>query len=163
MTEILSLISLILHVVDKVRGIGDEIEQAGRQASRLVSRLAALEAPLRAVKDDTKLLSSAESLRQLLLIAQDSHEFLAQYARSGRMHRTLNRKNNSSRFAELCGTLTEGVQALQLDIAVDAWAKEDNTDRLADIEGMVDWMEAMERTRQDNHRELVDLLKVHNL
>ena len=79
------------------------------------------------------------------------------------MHRTLNRKNNSSRFAELCGTLTEVVQALQLDIAVDAWAKEDNTDRLADIEGMVDWMEAMERTRQDNHRELVDLLKVHNL
>ncbi|CAN0401680.1 unnamed protein product [Ectocarpus sp. 13 AM-2016] len=51
------------------------------------------------------------------------------------------------------------MQALQLEVAVDTWAKEDASDRLEDLEHMVDMMERMERNRTDNHAEVMGVLK----
>ncbi|CAN0566632.1 unnamed protein product, partial [Ectocarpus sp. 12 AP-2014] len=51
------------------------------------------------------------------------------------------------------------MQALQLEVAVDTWAKEDASDRLEDLEQMVDMMERMERNRTDNHAEVMGVLK----
>lgn len=72
----------------------------------------------------------------------------------------MKRKANAAKFTQLGVILTEGMQALQLDVAVDAWAKEDASDRLEDLENMVDMIERMERTHTDNHTEVMGVLKV---
>lgn len=52
------------------------------------------------------------------------------------------------------------MNALQLDVAVDAWAREDASDRLEDLENMLDMMELMERNRTDTSTKFTGVLKV---
>ncbi|CAN0518413.1 unnamed protein product, partial [Ectocarpus sp. 12 AP-2014] len=73
--------------------------------------------------------------------------------------RGLKRRANAAEFTQLGVILTEGMQALQLEVAVDTWAKEDALDRVEDLEHMVDMMERMERNRTDNHAEVMGVLK----
>lgn len=151
--------ALILHVVAKIRDIAESIKETDRQASRLFKRITAIEPPVLAVRQGTKL-STSESLRQLLATAEDIQRFLKEYARTGKVGRALKRKANAEKFTRLGVTLTESMQALQIDVTVDAWAKEDATDRLDDLENMMDFVEGMERNRVGDHKEVMRALKV---
>eukprot|EP00903_Cladosiphon_okamuranus_P009162 g8755.t1 len=149
---------VILRVVAKIRDVAQGIKENDRQARRLFKRVLAVEPPVLAVREGTKL-SSSEALRQLLATVEKIRNFLRGYAQTPKFNRALKRKANADKFTELGIILTEGMQALQLDVAVDAWAKEDASDRLADLENMVDMMERMERSRTDNHAEVMSVLK----
>ncbi|CAM9780862.1 unnamed protein product, partial [Ectocarpus sp. 13 AM-2016] len=149
---------VILHVVAEIRDVAENIRENDRQARRLFERVMAIEPPVLAVQDGTKM-SSSESLRQLLTILEKIRNFLEGYARTTKFNRALKRKANADKFTQLGVILTEGMQALQLDVAVDTWAKEDASDRLEDLEHMVDMMEGMERNRTDNHAEVMGVLK----
>ncbi|CAM9480272.1 unnamed protein product [Ectocarpus sp. 6 AP-2014] len=148
----------VLRVVADIRNVAESIQQNDRQAWRLSDRVTAIESPVLAVKEGSKI-SSSESLHQLLLAVEEIRNFLEGYARTTNFNRALKRKANADNFAKLSVMLTEGMQALQLDIAVDAWAKEDASDRLDDLENMVDIMERMELNRTDNHDEVIGVLK----
>ncbi|CAN0068607.1 unnamed protein product, partial [Ectocarpus sp. 12 AP-2014] len=149
---------VLLQVVAEIRDVAKGIEENDRQACRLSKRVLAIEPPVLAVHEGTKM-SSSESLRQLLATVEKIRNFLGGYARTSKFNRALKRKANADKFTQLGVILTEGMQALQLDVAVDAWAKEDASDRLADLENMVDMMERMERSRTDNHAEVMGVLK----
>ncbi|CAM9459957.1 unnamed protein product, partial [Ectocarpus sp. 12 AP-2014] len=138
----------ILRVVAEIRNVAERIKENDRQARRLSDSVTAIESPVIAVKDGSKI-SSSESLRQLLLAVEEIRNFLEGYARTTHFNRALKRKANADNFAKLSVMLIEGMQALQLDNAVDAWAKEDASDRLDDLKNMVDIMERMERNRTD--------------
>lgn len=150
---------VILRVVEEIRDVAEGIKENDRQARRLLKRAMAIEAPVLAVQNGTKM-SSSESLRQLLATVEEIRNFLEGYARTTKLHRALKRKSNAAKFTQLGVNLTEGMQALQLEVAVDTWAKEDASDRLEDLENMVDMMETMERNRTENHAEVMDVLKV---
>ncbi|CAN0096500.1 unnamed protein product [Ectocarpus sp. 12 AP-2014] len=149
---------VILRVVAKIRDVAEGIKENDRQACRLFKRVMAIEPPVLAVQEGTKL-SSSESLRQLLGTVEEIWNFLEGYARTTKFNRALQRKANADKFTQLGVILTEGMQALQLDVAVDAWATEDASDRLEDLEIMVDILERMERNRTDNHAEVMGVLK----
>lgn len=151
---------VILRVVAEIRDVAEGIKENDRQACRLFKRVTAIEPPVLAVKQGTTL-SSSESLRQILATVEKIRNFLEGYARTTNFNRALKRKANADKFTQLGVILTEGMQALQLDVAVDAWAKEDSSDRLDDLENMVDMMERMERNRTDNHAEVMGVLKVN--
>ena len=148
-----------LQVVGEIRDVAEGVKENDRQAGRLSERVLVVEPSLLAVREGSKL-SSAESLRQLLETLTAIRDFLAEYARMSKFNRALKRKGNADTFTNLGDSLTEGMQALQLDVAVDAWAKEDAADRLEDLETMVDMMERMEHKRTDNHAEVMGVLKV---
>ncbi|CAN0045546.1 unnamed protein product, partial [Ectocarpus sp. 12 AP-2014] len=149
---------VILHVVAEIRDVAENIRENDRQARRVFERVMAIEPPVLAVQDGTEM-SSSESLRQLLTTLEKIRNFLEGYARTTKFNRALKRKANADKFTQLGVILTEGMQALQLDVAVDTWAKEDASDRLEDLEHMVDMMEGMERNRTDNHAEVMGVLK----
>lgn len=145
----------ILRVVAEIHDIAEGIEENDRQARRLFKRVTAIEPPVLAVREGTRL-SSSESLRQLLATVKEIRHFLHRHARTTKFNRAVNRKTYAAKFTQLGAILTEGMQALQLDVAVDAWAKEDASDRLEELESMMDMLERMERNRTDNHAELRD-------
>ncbi|CAB1106627.1 unnamed protein product [Ectocarpus sp. CCAP 1310/34] len=147
---------VILHVVDEIRKVAEGTRENDRQA--LFKRVLAVQPPVLAVREGTKL-SSSEALRQLLATVEKIRNFLGGYAQTSKFNRALKRKANADQFTQLGDILTEEVQALQLDVAVDAWAKEDASDRLADLDNMVDTMERMERSRTDNHAEVMSVLQ----
>lgn len=130
---------VVVRVVAEIRDIAKGIEENDRQACRLSKRVLAIEPPVLAVQKGTKL-SSAESLRQLLVAVEKIRNFLAQYARTTKLNRALNRKANAADFAQLGAILTEGMQALQVDVAVDVWANEDASDRVEEFESMMDML-----------------------
>lgn len=150
---------VILRVVSEIRDVAEGIRENDRQARRLFKRVLAIEPPVLAVKEGTKMYSS-ESLRQLLAIVEKIQNYLQGYARTTTLPRALKRKAHAAKFTQLGVILSEGMQALQLDVAVDAWAKEDASDRLEDLEHMVDTLERMERKHTDNHAEVMGALKV---
>lgn len=87
--------------------------------------------------------------------------FSGAYARTTKFNRALKRRYNGAKFTQLGANLTEGMQALQLDVAVDSWAKEDESDRLEELENMMDMLERMEeRNRTDIQAEIMGVLKV---
>lgn len=135
-------------------------KETDRQASRLLKRVTAIEAPLLAVKQGTKL-SSSESLRQLLATVEKAHGLLAEYTLTGKITRALKRKEYADKFRYLGVILTEGMLALHLDVAVETWAREDATDRLDDLEHMMELVEEMEHNRRGNHNEVMAALKVN--
>lgn len=149
----------ILRVVSEIRDLAEGIKENDRQASRLIKRVTAVEAPVLAVKQGTRL-SSSESLRQLLATVKKIRDFLDKYARTRKIDRALRRKPNAEKFTRLGAILTEGMQALQLDVAVDMWAKEDASDRMDDLENMLDAVEIMQRNQTGNHAEIMGALKV---
>ncbi|CAM9933872.1 unnamed protein product, partial [Ectocarpus fasciculatus] len=149
---------LVLRAAAEIRDIAKNIKENDRQACRLLERVKAVEPAVLAVKQGTKT-SSPESLRQLLATVEMIRNFLEGYARMSNFNRALKRKSNASEFTQFGVLLTEGVQALSLDVAVDAWAKEDAADRLHDLENMVDIMERMERNRTENHAQILGLLE----
>ncbi|CAM9372533.1 unnamed protein product [Ectocarpus sp. 8 AP-2014] len=104
-------------------------------------------------------MSSSESLHQLLTAVEKIRIFLEGSARTTKFNRGLKRRANAAEFTQLGVILTEGMRALQLEVAVDTWAKEDASDRLENLEHMVDMMERMERNRTDNHAEVMGVLK----
>ncbi|CAB1099821.1 unnamed protein product [Ectocarpus sp. CCAP 1310/34] len=148
----------VLRVVTEIRNVAERIKENDRQARRLSDRVTAIEPPVIAVKKGSKM-SSSESLHRLLFAVEEIRNFLEGYARTTNFNRALKRKANADSFAKLSVMLTEGMQALQLDIAVDAWATEDASDRLDDLENMMDIMERMESNRTDNHAEVMGVLK----
>lgn len=154
------IIVLLVRAVHKICEIAEEIEETDKQACRLVERLKAVEAPVGAVKVREKL-RSAESLKQLLKTLEESYTFLAMYKQTSKTQRTLQRKTNTGTFARLGDTLTQCMDALQLNISVDAWAKEDEVDRMEDLERIMGWMEDMKRTREGDQQEIVCLLQVN--
>lgn len=150
---------VVLRVVAEIRDVAEGIKENDRQACRLCERVMAIEPPVLAVQAGTKL-SSSESLRQLLATVETIRNFLEGYTRTTKFNRALKRKENAAEFTQLRAVLTEGIHALHPDVAVDTWAKEDASDRLEDLENMVDMMEIMERNRTDNHAEVMGVLKV---
>lgn len=150
---------VILRVVAEIRDVAEGIRENDRQACRLFKRVLSIESPVLAVQEGTKM-SSSESLSQLLATVKKIRKFLKGYARTTRFDRALKRKTNAAKFTQLGVTLTEGMKALQLDVALDTWAKEDASDRLEELEYMVDMMETMDRNRTDNHAEVMVVLKV---
>ncbi|CAN0184565.1 unnamed protein product, partial [Ectocarpus sp. 8 AP-2014] len=148
---------VILRVVSEIRDVAEGIRENDRQARRLFKRVLAIEPPVLAVKEGTKM-SSSESLRQLLAIVEKIRKFLEGYAQTTKFNRALKRKAYAAKFAQLGVILSEEMQALHLDVAVDAWAKEDASDRLEDLEHMVDTLERMEQKHTDNHAEVMGVL-----
>ncbi|CAN0288182.1 unnamed protein product, partial [Ectocarpus sp. 6 AP-2014] len=149
---------IVLGVMAQIRDFAKDIKENDRQACRLIERVKAIEPAVLAVKQGTNM-SSSESLRQLLGTVEMIRNFLGGYARMSNFNRALKRKSNASEFTQFGIHINEGVQALSLDIAVDAWVKEDAADRLDDLENMVDIMERMERNRTENHAEILGVLK----
>ena len=153
------VVMFILQVVDEVRDVAEGLKENDRQACRLSERVLAVEHPVRNIHEGKKL-SSAESLRQLSETLTESRNFLVEYARTSKFTRVLRRKENVDKFTQLGGSLTEGVQALQLDVTVEGWAKEDAADRQEDLKNVMEMMERMERERTDNHAEIMSVLRV---
>lgn len=151
---------IILQVVAAIHEIAKDIKENDRQAHRLFERVTAIEPAVLAVKNGKKLLFSSESLGQLLETVDRIRNFLDGYARTTKINRALKRKSNAARFTDFGVVLSEGMQVLQLDVAVDVWAKEDASDRLEDLENLIDMMEELERKRTDNHAEVMGALKV---
>ncbi|CAN0541870.1 unnamed protein product, partial [Ectocarpus sp. 12 AP-2014] len=149
---------IVLGVMAQIRDFAKDIKENDRQACRLIERVKAVEPAVLAVKQGTNT-SSSDSLRQLLATVEMIRNFLEGYAQMSKFNRALKRKSHASEFTQFGVLLTEGVQALSLDVAVDAWAKEDAADRLDDLENMVDIMERMERNRTENHAEILGVLK----
>lgn len=150
----------ILQVVAEIYEIGEGIKENNRQARRLFERVAAIEPAVLAVKQGRRRLSS-ESLRQLLEAFETIRNFLDGYARTTKITRAWARKSNAAKFTDFGVALSEQVQALQLDVAVDSWAREDASDRVEDLENLIGMMDNMERRRTDNHAEVMRALKVN--
>ncbi|CBJ34024.1 protein kinase, TKL group [Ectocarpus siliculosus] len=149
---------IVLGVMAQIRDIVKDIKENDRQACRLIERVKAIQPAVLAVKQGTNT-SSSDSLSQLLATVDMIRNFLEGYAQMSKFNRALKRKANASEFTQFGVLLTEGVQTLSLDVAVDAWAKEDAADRLDDLENMVDIMERMERNRTENQAEILGVLK----
>lgn len=154
---------IILKVVIEIRHVAQDIEENDRQACRLSKRVTNIEAPMRAVRAGSKVYPR-ESLCQLLKTMEDIQTFLKGYARTTKFKRALKRRENAAEFWHLGATLTDGMLALQLDVAMDAWAKEDDSDRLKDAESMhlilVDTMERQHDTTERHHAEVMANFKV---
>eukprot|EP00752_Nemacystus_decipiens_P017025 g15243.t1 len=148
----------VLHVVAAIHDVAKDIKEADRQAWRLFERVTAIEPAVVAVKYGKKRLSS-DSLRQLLETVEKIRNFLDEYAQTTKLNRALKRKSNATKFTDFGAMLSEGMQGLHLDVAVDAWANEDASDRLQDLENLIDVMEEMERRRTGNHAEVMGALK----
>eukprot|EP00903_Cladosiphon_okamuranus_P009442 g9002.t1 len=82
--------------------------------------------------------------------------FLEEYARTMIVNRFRKRNSHANRFTQLDASLTEGMQALQLDVAVDAWATEGASDRLQDLDFFMAMMERMEFNITQNHAEVME-------
>ncbi|CAN0144028.1 unnamed protein product, partial [Ectocarpus sp. 13 AM-2016] len=149
---------IVLGVMAQIRDFAKGIKENDRQACRLIERVKAIEPAVLTVKQGTNT-SSSDSLRQLLATVEMIRNFLEGYAQMSKFNRALKRKSRASEFTQFGVFLTEGVQALSLDVAVDTWAKEDAADRLDDLENMVDIIERMERNRTENHAEILGVLK----
>lgn len=149
----------ILQVVAEIYEIAEGIKENNRQARRLLERVEAIEPAVLTVKRGRRRLSS-ESLRQLLETFEAIRNFLDGFARTTKISRAWARKSNAAKFTDFGAALSEGVQALQLDVAVDSWAKEDASDRVEDLENLIGMMESMEHKRTDNHAEIMRALKV---
>ncbi|CAB1105815.1 unnamed protein product [Ectocarpus sp. CCAP 1310/34] len=149
---------VVLRVLAEVRDVAEDVMENDRQACRLLKRALAIEAPVLAVQNGTSL-TSADSLRQLLTTVEKIRNFLEEYARMTKFNRALNRRSNAAEFMRLGLNLTEGMQALHLEVAVDVWAKEDASDRQEDIENMLDMMETVKRNQTDKHAEVMNVLK----
>eukprot|EP00752_Nemacystus_decipiens_P006589 g5930.t1 len=122
----------ILQVVVEIRDVTDGIQENDEQARRLSERVKGIQPAVLAVKNGRKRLSS-ESLRQVLETVENIRNFLDEYARMTKLTRVWKRKSNAAKFKEFRTDLSDGRQALQLDVVVDTWAKEDASDRLEDI------------------------------
>lgn len=154
------IVVLILKVVAQIHEIAKEVKETDRQALRLLERLSAIETPLQAVIQGTKL-NSSESLNQLLRTVEKAKDFFKEYTQTGRFTRARKRKENADNFKDLGSNLTEGIQALQLDVAVDTWAQQDALDRSEDLEYMMGLLEEMEQNRSGDHNEIMTVLKVN--
>lgn len=86
---------------------------------------AAVEPIVVALEEGQKRVSSAESLRQLLQTVEEVLDFLKGCARSTKINRALKRKSHGAIFANLTALVTEGMHALELDVAVGVWENED--------------------------------------
>ncbi|CAN0566627.1 unnamed protein product, partial [Ectocarpus sp. 12 AP-2014] len=88
---------VILRVVAEIRDVANDIEENDRQAGRLFKRVLAIEPPVLAVQEGTKM-SSSEALHQLLTAVEKIRFFLEGYARTTKFNRGLKRRANASEF-----------------------------------------------------------------
>lgn len=149
----------ILQVLVEVRDVAEGIQENDEQARRLSERVIAIEPTVLAVKNGQKRLSP-ESLRQLLETVEKIKAFLDGYKRTTKLTRVWKRRSNAGKFKDFSFELSEGRQALQLDVLVDVWAKEDASDRLGDIENLKDEMKRKQRNSTDNRAEFTRAVKV---
>lgn len=145
----------ILQVVAEIRDVAKSMKETSLQANRLSDRVLAVEPPVRAVHEGTSLYSS-ESLHQLSETLTKIRSFLQEYAGASIGNRFRKRKSYANKFTQLGASLTEGMQALQLDVAVDTWANEDASDRLQDLNHLQDMMERIELKLTEEHAEVMD-------
>ena len=149
----------ILQVLVEIRDVADGIQENDEQARRLSERVKAIQPAVLAVKNGQRRLSS-QSLRQVLDTVKQIRNFLDEYARTTKLNRVWKRKSNAAKFKDFSYDLSDGRQALQLDVVVDTWAKEDASDRLVDIEHLKDAMKKKERNSIDNRAEFTRAVKV---
>lgn len=149
----------ILQVLVEIHDVAEGIQENDTQARRLSERVKAIQPPVLAVKNGQKRLSS-ESLRQVLETVRKIRNFLDEYARTTKLTRVWKRKSNAGKFKDFSDDLADGRQALQLDVVVDTWAKEDASDRLGEIEHLKDAMKRKERNSTDNRAEFTRAVKV---
>ncbi|CAB1111401.1 unnamed protein product [Ectocarpus sp. CCAP 1310/34] len=151
----------VLQVVAEIRGVAEGIQENDEQAHRLSERVKAIQPGVLAVKNGKRGVSP-ESLRQLFEALEAIRNFLHGYARSNFLNRVWRRRSNASRFRAFSHDLTEGMQALQMDVLVDVWAKQDVSDRLEDIANLKHAMRIGERNsnnRAEFSRALTELEK----
>lgn len=144
----------VLQVVAEICDVAESMKDNSKQASRLSERVQAVEPPVRAVHEGTRLYS-AEALRQLWATLTDIRMYLEEYASANIVDWARKRKSYAKTFTQLNASLTEGMQALQLHVAVDAWANEDASDRRQDRNHLEAMMERMELRLTEDHAEVV--------
>ncbi|CAM9787007.1 unnamed protein product [Ectocarpus sp. 12 AP-2014] len=142
----------VLQVVAEIRDVVEGIQENDEQAHRLSERVKAIQPGVLAVKNGKRGVSP-QSLRQLLRALEAIRSFLHGYARSNFLNRVWRRRSNASRFRGFSYDLSEGLQALQMDVLVDVWAKEDVSDRLEDIGNLKHAMRRGERNSNENRAE----------
>ncbi|CAM9809672.1 unnamed protein product, partial [Ectocarpus sp. 12 AP-2014] len=142
----------ILQVLAEIRDVAEGIQENDEQAHRLSERVKAIQPGVLAVKNGKRGVSP-ESLRQLLKALEAIRNFLHGYARSNFLNRVWRRRSNASRFRVFSHDLSEGMQALHMDVLVDVWAKQDVSDRLEDIANLKHVMRRGERKSKDNRAE----------
>lgn len=140
----------IFRLVAGIRYVARGIKESDHQASRLFKRVATIGPRVLAFKQGTGL-SSSESLRQLLVTVKEIGNFLDEYVQTNDIDRAFKREAHAAKFTQLGAILIERMEALRRDIMVDAWAKEDASDRLKDLENMMDVMKQMGRRGTDDH------------
>lgn len=149
----------ILQVVVEIRDVAEGIQENDEQARRLSKRVRAIQPAVLAVKNGEKRLPS-ESLHQVLETVRKIRNFLDEYARMTKLSRVWKRRSNAAKFKDFSLDLSDGREALQLDVVVDTWAKEDASDRLEDIEHLKAEMKTQARNSVDNRAEFSRAVKV---
>lgn len=149
----------ILQVLAEIRDAAEGIHENDEQARRLTERVKAIQPGVLAVQNGDKRVSP-ESLLQLLRTLKEIRSFLHGYARSSFPSRVWKRKSNAAKFRDFSYDLSEGRQALQLDVLVDLWEKQDASDRLEDIGNLKTVMKREERNSIDNRAEFTIALEV---
>lgn len=149
----------ILQVLVDIRDVAESIQDNDEQAHRLSERVKAIQPAVLSVKNG-KINASSESLHQLLETMENVKNFLGDFKRTTRLQRVWRRRSNADKFMAFSTELSEGRQALQLDVLVDVWAKQDASDRLEDIENLKDAMRRKERNSTDNRAEFTSAVKV---
>lgn len=153
------LAGLILDVIGQIADIARDVEEISYQAGRLVERIAALEAPVRAIRERRRS-CPVEALGQLQCVLDESRIFLEMYSRSTRFTRVTETREHMKALERLGAGLTECVQALHFGMAVATWNEEDEVDRSRDLDGMMEVVEGMEMARLADHAEVMRALQV---
>ncbi|CAM9527608.1 unnamed protein product [Sphacelaria rigidula] len=135
----------ILRVLAEIHVVAEGIKEDNHQACRLFKRVAAIEPRVLVVKQVIRL-SCSQSLRQLLGTVERIRCFLDKHVQMPEIDRAVNQRTDAAEFTYLGHVLAERMQqALQQDVVVDVWAKENVSDRLEDLENMIVITERMKR------------------
>ena len=149
----------VLQVLADIRDAAEGIQGNDQQARRLSERVKAIKPGVVAVKNGRRNVSS-EALSQLLNALEEIRSFLRGYAQSSFLSRVWKRRSNAATFMDFSYSLSEGMQALHLDVLVDVWANQDASDRLEDIGNFKAAMRIEERHSTDNRAEFSRALTV---
>lgn len=91
----------VLSVLSKIALIAQEMQDAGRQADRLVRRLLSIAEPIRAIQESNRHDDSSVAVAEVLAIVKEAHNFLSEYRKANRFTRACKRKAHADEFADL--------------------------------------------------------------
>lgn len=149
-------------VLEVIRGVGrfmDELQSLSTQAFRLAQRIRGLKEPLAKIEKSGRPYPK-EALHQLLDAVQDSRTELETLCRSTIWWRMTNRRRQCGNFIHLSSRIADVVQTLDFGLAVGNWEGEDELDRAQDQEKLLEVLEKMLVTQQDNHDEVMRAITV---